>query len=87
MSNTINLILATIFLFLGIPLGNFLARITKEELQSGQEWFKILIIICLIGGFMSLVFKNDILMFTLFFIAIVTSRSLLKRKSLLKVKN
>ena len=87
MSNTINLILATIFLFLGIPLGNFLARITKEELQSGQRWFKILIIICLIGGFMSLVFKNDILMFTLFFIAIVTSRSLLKRKSLLKVKN
>ncbi len=71
-------------LLLGIPLGNYLAKQTKEELKSGQRWFKLIIIISLIGGFVGLIIGNDVLLFSFFFIAIVTSRSLYKRRSLKK---
>jgi len=68
--------LAIIFLILGIPIGNFLAKITKEELKSGKKWFKLLIFISLIGAFISFFIGNDPLFFGFLFIAIVTSRSL-----------
>ncbi|MCW8965629.1 MAG: hypothetical protein OQK82_02940 [Candidatus Pacearchaeota archaeon] len=70
--------IAPIILVLGIPIGNLLAKYTKEELKKGQKWFKLMLLISLIGGFIGLIIGNDILMFTLFFIAIVTSRSLKK---------
>ncbi len=75
----LNLIFGVIFLLIGIPIGNFLAKVTKEELKSGQKWFKLIIWASLIGGFTGLVIKNDVLLFSFFFIAIVTSRSLIKR--------
>jgi hypothetical protein len=77
MQETLKLIIGIIFLLLGIPLGNFLARITKEELKDGRRWFKLIIWISLIGGVIGLVLGDDVLMFSLFFIAIVTSRSLI----------
>ena len=63
-------------LILGIPIGNYLAKITKEELKSGQNWFKLIIIFGCIGAILSLIFGNDFMLFGLLFIAIVTSRSL-----------
>ena len=65
-------------LFLGIPIGNYLAKWTKEELKAGQIWFRLIIIFSLIGGVVGLIIGNDVLLFSLFFIAIVTSRSLRK---------
>lgn len=65
-------------LALGIPIGNFLAKITKEELRQGKKYFKILVILSLVGAVIFLILKNDALLFTLLFIAIVTSRSLKK---------
>jgi len=67
-----------VVLILGFPIGSFLAKITKEELSSGQKWFKLIIFLSLIGGFIGLIIGNDALMFSFFFIAIVTSRSLIK---------
>jgi len=78
MQTTFSFIFGIIILFLGIPIGNFLAKITKEELKSGQLWFKVIIFSSLIFGFISLILEIDSLMFPLFFIAIVTSRSLVK---------
>ncbi len=78
MNNLIKLIIGIFVLILGFPIGSYLAKITKEELKSGQKWFRILVIICLMGGVLGLIFENDILMFSSFFIAIVTSRSLKK---------
>lgn len=78
MTEIISLIIGIIILILGIPLGNYLAKVTKEELKSGQKWFRYIIFIGLIGGFAGLIIKNDILLFTMFFISIVTSRSLRK---------
>ena len=78
MQPAIALVIGAIFLLLGIPIGNLLAKLTKEELKSGQKWFRWIIVICFVGGFWGLISGNDVLMFSLFFIAIVTSRSLRK---------
>ena len=65
------------FLLLAWPIGNFLARVTKEELRAGKKWFKLVVILSLMGGLIGLAIGNDILLFSFFFIAIVTSRSLI----------
>ncbi|MFH1152072.1 MAG: hypothetical protein V1788_03035 [Nanoarchaeota archaeon] len=76
MQQTISLLIGILVLFLGIPLGSYLAKTTKDELESGQKWFKLIIAVSLVGGFAGLILSDDVLMFSLFFIAIVTSRSL-----------
>ena len=76
MQEFIKLLIGGVFLILGVLLGNWLASSTKEELNHWQKWFKIIIIISLIGGFTGLFINNDVIMFSFFFIAIVTSRSL-----------
>jgi formate hydrogenlyase subunit 3/multisubunit Na+/H+ antiporter MnhD subunit len=75
MEEVLKIIFGILFLFLGIPIGNFLAKMTKEELKSGRKWFRLVVIFSLIGGMTGLILRNDVLMFSLFFIAIVTSRS------------
>ncbi len=74
-----NFIIGIIILFIGIPLGNLLAKITKEELQSGKKYFKIITLLSLLGSIISIVLQNDVLLFSFAFIAIVTSRSLNKK--------
>ena len=78
MDEIVQLIFGVIFLVLGIPIGNILAKHTKEELKDGKKWFKILVCVGLFGGLVGLIIHNDFVMFSLFFIAIVTSRSLKK---------
>ncbi len=78
MQETIKLLIGVFVLFLGIPIGNYLAKITKEELKSGQIWFRRIIILSLIGVIIGLILGNDVLLFTFAFIAIITSRSLKK---------
>jgi len=72
----IKLLIGILILLAGFPIGNYLAKNTKSELKSGQGWFKLIIIVSLIGGFIGLIIGNDVLMFSLFFVGIVTSRSL-----------
>ena len=76
MEEVYQLIIGLVLLALGFPIGNFLAKITKEELKSGENWFKLIIFICLIGAVICLIIDNDTMLFTFMFIAIVTSRSL-----------
>ncbi|MEK6913203.1 MAG: hypothetical protein AABW47_00850 [Nanoarchaeota archaeon] len=78
MQEAYNLIIGFVLLVLGIPIGNVLAKMTKEELKSGKKWFKLLIMLSLIGALVFLILGNDALLFTFLFIAIVTSRSLNK---------
>jgi len=66
-------------LILGIPIGFYLSKTTKEELNEGQKWFKLIIFVSLIGSIVSLFLRNDVLFFSFLFIIIVTSMSL-KRK-------
>lgn len=74
------LIAGVLFLVLGFPVGSYLAKKTKDEQKAGQKWFKLIIIISLICGAISLVLQNDVLLFSFFFIAFVTSRSLVNKK-------
>ncbi len=78
MQQIIKILIGILFLALGIPIGNYLSKITKEELKSGQKWFKTIIVLSLILGIIGLIIGNDVLLFSCFFIAIVTSRSLRK---------
>ena len=79
MKEVIKFLIGIGVLLLGIPIGSYLAKVTKEELKKGQKWFKLIIIISLIGAIVSLILSNDILLFSFLFIAIVTSRSLRKK--------
>lgn len=65
-------------LLMGWPIGNILASKTREELKSGQIWFKLIIVLCLIGSVIFAFLESDVLFFSFLFIAVVTSRSLLK---------
>jgi len=78
MIEMLKIIIGELVLGLGIPIGNLLAKYTKEELKDGQKWFRLLVLLGLIGGTIGLIIGNDVIMFSLFFIAIVSSRSLRK---------
>ena len=80
MQEVFKLLIGIGILILGIPIGNYLARITKEELKQGRRWFEVLVLISLVGGLIGLIIGDDVLLFSFFFIAIVTSRSLRERK-------
>lgn len=76
MQEVFRLLIGIAILFLGIPIGNLLARATKEELGQRRIWFMVLILLCFVGSILGVIFENDALLFSLLFIAIVTSRSL-----------
>ena len=77
MLEMLKILIGVIVLILGIPIGNILAKYTKEELKDGRKWFNLLIFIGLIGGLVGAIIQNDSLMFSFLFIAIVSSRSLI----------
>ena len=76
MQEILKLLVGVLFLCLAWPVGNFIAKITKEELISGKKYFKIILFASFVVGIFGLVLQNDALLFTMFFIAIVKSRSL-----------
>jgi len=79
MLEMLKILIGVIVLILGIPIGNILAKYTKEELKDGRKWFNLLIFIGLIGGITGLIIGNDSLMFSFLFIAVVSSRSLRRK--------
>jgi hypothetical protein len=79
MQEILSLLIGIVILALGFPIGTYLAKETKEELKSGQKWFKLIVWIGLIAGFVGFILQNDVIMFSFFFIAIVASKSLKKK--------
>lgn len=78
MQEIFKLLIGVFILILGIPIGNILKKLTDDETVSGQKWFKLIISICLIGVIAGLFTGNDILLFSSAFIAIITSRNLIR---------
>ncbi len=74
------ILIATAILVFGVLIGNVLRNKTKDEQKQGRKWFILLTFIGITGGIIGLILKNDIILFTFFFIAIVTSRSLIVKK-------
>jgi len=79
MQEVLKLIIGIAVLILGFPVGNILAKETREELNGGRKWFFLLICVSFIGAILSLIFGQDALLFIFLFIAIVTSGSIKKR--------
>jgi len=80
MNEWLELLIGMFVLIIGIPIGNLLRKYTEDELKIGKKWFKLLTYLGIVGGFVGLIINNDTIMFTFFFIAIVTSRSLILKK-------
>ncbi len=80
MNEWLELLIGMFVLIIGIPIGNLLRKYTEDELKIGKKWFKLLTYLGIFGGFVGLIINNDTIMFTFFFIAIVTSRSLILKK-------
>ena len=80
MQEVIKLLLGIAVLLLGVFIGEILAKNTPEELKDGKKWFYLILLVCFIGAVLSLIFYNDVLLFTFLFIAIVTSRSIKIKK-------
>ena len=78
MQEIFQLLIGVVFLALAFPIGDVLAKKTKEELKDGKKWFKIIVYASLLGGVVGMLIRNDVLMFSFFFMALVTSRSLRK---------
>ncbi len=80
MNEWLELLIGIFVLILGVPIGDLLRKVVeKDEIKKGQKWFIILVWLGLIGGLAGLVMRNDVLLFSGFFIAIVSSRSLKKK--------
>jgi len=77
---TIKIIFGIGVLILGIFIGKFLAKITKEELSYSKPWFILISYSSLFVGLIGLFIKNDFIMFGFFFVAIVTSQSIKNKK-------
>lgn len=80
MQDAVKLLIGILVLALSFPIGNLLAKFTKEELKSGQKWLKLVIILSFFGAIISLIFREDALLFTFLLIIIITSRSLKMKK-------
>lgn len=80
MEKLMTILIGIAILALGYPLGKFLAHVTKEELVAGQRWFKLIILLSIIGAIVGLILNIDALFFSFLFFAIVTSASLLHKK-------
>ncbi len=76
MEEAIRIVVGILFILLGIPVGKFLKKLTPEEMKDGQKYFKSIILVSLIVGTIGLILREDSLMFSCFFIAMVTSQSL-----------
>ena len=81
MQDIFELVIGILVLLLGVPIGLYLAKSTKEELFQGREWFKLIIVISFIGSIVSLILRNDVLFFSFLFILIVTSMSLKRKRN------
>ncbi|OIO80417.1 hypothetical protein AUJ84_03595 [Candidatus Pacearchaeota archaeon CG1_02_32_132] len=44
------MILNLLILFLGVPIGLLIAWLARDELKQGRKWFRIMIILSLLGG-------------------------------------
>ena len=70
------LLIGIAVLALGIPIGNMLAKAAKDELKTGKRWFKLIILLSLIGAIVFLILGNDALLFGFLFSLIIFIKSI-----------
>ena len=75
------MIIEIIILILAVPVGYLIAWMARDELENGKKWFRILIIISVIGAIGFWLYGRRAEALTSGFIVIVSLISLLKSKS------
>jgi hypothetical protein len=78
MQEIVQVVIGICVLILGFPIGDFLAKSAKEELKPGRKYIRFLVYAGFILGVVGLILRKDVLLFSGFFISIVSSRSLKK---------
>ena len=74
------MILESILIFVSIPVGYLIAWLARDELIIGRKWFKILMLISVIGIIAAYIFKEKVILFSFLFILIVSFISFRKSK-------
>lgn len=74
-------VLSVFVLLTSIPVGLVLARLTPEELADGRKWFKLIILVSVLGVCLFYFLKNYVIALTFVYILIVTFVSFMKSKS------
>ena len=69
------LVIGILVLILAFPLGSYLRKLTLDENKQGKKWFFYIMILGIIGAAASLIFRNDVLMFTFLFTAVIALQS------------
>jgi len=76
-----------LILISGIPLGFLIAYLTRDELVVGRPWFQFIIFLSIMLILLFVFLKDFTIVYTLFFIFIVTSISLIKSYDKNFIKN
>lgn len=71
-------ILSLIVLLLAIPIGYWIAWLAKDELVQGRKWFWVLIVASFITAGVFFYLRQNYIVLTAAFIAIVSGISLMK---------
>ncbi len=73
----------------GYPIGLLIAHLTKEELEEGKKWFRLIILTCVIAIIISVILaEKEVLFFLILsfvFILLIALASLVKSSSI-KIK-
>ena len=72
--------LIAIVILLGIPIGYLVAWLCRDELVEGRNWFKVIIFVAILIGIVMAIIGEDVILWTMLFITIVTFVSLLKSR-------
>jgi hypothetical protein len=80
MQDIIKVLVGVADLIIAYPLGNLIRNKTKDEQKIGKPWFLLITWMGIISGTLGLIIGKDWLLFTGFFFAVISSRSLVVKK-------
>jgi drug/metabolite transporter (DMT)-like permease len=80
------MIIEILILIAGIPVGLYIAWLASDELKEGRKYFRILVIIGLIGAVGFWLYGRNVEAFSSGFIAVVSLTGLLADGKLMKRK-
>jgi hypothetical protein len=72
------MIVEIIVLLLAIPVGLLVAYNSRDELIDGRKWFTYIFILSLLAGIWFYLIRQDFIMYSSFFISIMTLVSYIK---------
>ncbi|MBU0466735.1 MAG: hypothetical protein KJ718_03320 [Nanoarchaeota archaeon] len=72
------MLIEIIILLLAIPVGLLIAYLANDELVVGRNWFKALIVVCILVGIWFALTGNYVVTWACGFVVVVTFISLIK---------